>query len=160
MHYKIATITLWKWYIAKAISNILQKCLLELFVYKNAINRLTWTLYFVNGKRIYSYEMSRWLVCLHLSTWVLIKNNSVFKVQHIAQDKNGSLFLYGKSVKNLLEYFTLPINSWDLLIFSCTEKQLNDYMLVDIEEIRCKMFQLPPNLNDKSIVFIPILKTL
>lgn len=98
-------------------------------------------------------------------SWVLTKNNSIVKTQYIAQDKNGSVFLYGQSVTTLSEYFFLPINSSDLLIFCCELMGMDDSILIDIENIRCKMFKLPPNLagdqnNDKKTVFIPILKTL
>lgn len=109
--------------------------------------------------------------------WVITQTKQIFKVKYIVSLTNGNIMIYGHFLKQLKDFFKLPISSSHLLIFLC-ENLLDETppVLISFNDLRCKMFKidLPRRINnDESdsddehvspelteAVFLPILKTL
>lgn len=100
-------------------------------------------------------------------SWILTKRYEIFKIKFIANGGNDDIQLCGSRLKDKQDFFTHPISSSDLLIFSCLVINLDGDHLLTMSEIKCKLF--PVSQNDKFItdeydtvqhVFIPILKSL
>lgn len=102
-------------------------------------------------------------------SWILTKNKEIYKIQCIAKGETDSVLLYAFKLKEKHDYFRLPIVSSHLLIYCCAEIKFEVGELIDIENIRCKLFPISQNIDhitahrDKITilnVFLPILKTL
>lgn len=124
-----------------------------------------------NGYELYSYlELPKLkLFCdRDEDKWVLLDNMSIFEVQHIVIYM-GRCLIYGTSLKNVEDFFTLPIKSSHLFIFRTKKIERNSEELYSIDDIKCKLFEIQREEKfiideedpDKNLhVFLPILGTL
>lgn len=101
--------------------------------------------------------------------WILTKNNEVLEVFYLVLYE-GKCFLYGQTLNDIEDYFSLPFRSSEMLIFSSKKLKRNEPKLFSIDTIQCKLFKINydekyVNYCDESdnvneIVFLPLLSTI
>lgn len=105
--------------------------------------------------------------------WVLTKNADIFNVLYIVS-YDGQYFLYGQTIEDTNDYFTLPFKSSEMFIYSSLNLRKSDFKLVNIVQIQCKMFKIKreeqyvfykkvtenENENLNEFVFLPLLGTI
>lgn len=124
-----------------------------------------------NGYELYSYlELPNLKIFCDRDEdkWVLLNNMSIFEVQHVVVYMGRSL-IYGTTLKNVEDFFNLPIKSSHLLIFRTKIIERNSEELHSIDDIKCKLFKIQREeefiIDEKDAdknenVFLPILGTL
>lgn len=87
--------------------------------------------------------------------WVLSKNNDIVSITNIAfLPNNNKLFLIGKKLKNVKDFFEVPMKSTLLNIYCSDDAEPDRLNVYDMDtDFKCKLVAL--NYN-KSIVFIPL----
>lgn len=89
--------------------------------------------------------------------WFLTKSGNIVAMSH-AEQKNGSIDIYGSHLKQIGTFFRKPFLSTRLNIYSsnCKESSPQYYKT---DDIKCKMVAIPINQSGET-AFIPLLHTL
>lgn len=99
--------------------------------------------------------------------WILTKNAKIIQVQNIVHTLDGKFFIYGFELKNIHNYFDLPIPSSRLHIYCVDLLEFECPILCALDQIKCKLSKLERNENyimeasetKNEHVFLPILST-
>lgn len=73
--------------------------------------------------------------------WLLTTNNNIVEVLYFVLF-DGNLKIYGRTVKDIENYFDLPIMSSQMLVFASRNLNMNAPNLFDIGSIKCKLFKI------------------
>lgn len=81
--------------------------------------------------------------------WLLTEDNKILEVSYIVSC-DGISKIYGRTLNDVEDYFSLPIKSSEMLIFCSKNLKRNSFQLFDIQFIKCKLFKIK---LDKKCVF-------
>lgn len=105
--------------------------------------------------------------------WILTKNNEILEVLYlVAHDMQ--YFLYGHKIEDAGNYFLLPFQSSEMLIYSSLNLKKSVSVLRNVNMIKCKLFKIKRDENfaifneegDSEVeklnecVFMPLLSTI
>lgn len=78
--------------------------------------------------------------------WILTKNNEIFEVLYLVAHDMQYL-LYGHTIEDSDNYFNLPFQSSQLLIFSSLNFKKGVPVLLNVNMIKCKLFKIKRDEN-------------
>lgn len=101
--------------------------------------------------------------------WLFTTNNNIVEVLYFVSF-DGNLKMYGRSVKDIGNYFDLPIASSRMFIFSSKNLIMNPPNLFEISHIKCKLFKIKRDTKlmhyektenyANEYVFLPLIGTI